>query len=175
MTTAALSAVGVLALAGTASADVGDIETLSIDDPITGTAETVEVSGSISCTTSIEYGLVVGVAQNTNGAGVSPGANTFKSNDATGAPNLAAEPDAQGVGAFGPNQGNEDNSPCSSSTQDYEVTVQRNRDSETFQSGQIYAYVLAGTSADNGTRGPGPFIGDLMWTDGGRGFNRTDP
>ncbi len=174
MATAALSAVGVLALAGTASADVGDIETLSIDDPITGTAETVEVSGSISCTTSIEYGLVVGV-----------GAEHQRVRDVHRREHVQVErrhrraelpeADAQGVGAFGPNQGNEDNSPCSSSTQDYEVTVQRNRDSATFQDGQIYAYVVAGTSAENGTRGPGPFIGDLMWTDGGRGFNRTDP
>jgi hypothetical protein len=167
MATAALSAVGVLALAGTASADIGDIDRLSLDQQLSGTAETVEVSGTIRCTTTIEYGLVAVVAQDPAEGDV------FGSDPETGEP--GGDADVEGVGAFGPNQGNEANSPCTTNIQDYEVTVQRNRDSGTFQTGDMAAAVVAGTSAENGDRGPGPFIGDILSTADTIDFQRSDP
>jgi hypothetical protein len=172
---AVVGVASVLATATTASADVGDIRNLSVTDPLQGTAELAEVSGSIRCTTTIQYGLVVGVAQpTTEGA--------FDFIPETGEPEVE-EPEVQGVGAFGPNAGNEANSPCSTTLQDWEVVVERNRDSGTYRDTDdtgdgVDLIVFAGTSAENGDRGPGPFIGDLGVTeveeDAGE-FERTDP
>jgi hypothetical protein len=55
----------VLALAGTASADIGDFDVFG--DP-QGTATAAEITGQITCTTTIGYGLVLHVAQNPAGA-----------------------------------------------------------------------------------------------------------
>jgi hypothetical protein len=172
--TAALAAAAVLALAGTASADIGDIDFLDVErnsegdgneTAIQGTAETAEVEGRIRCTTTIDYGLIVKVSQPEGGEEEVEG-------DATG-----NDGEAEGVGAFGPNQGNEGNSPCSSSLQPYEVVIQRNRDSGTFDDNtqDTGVLVMAGTSAENGDRGPGPFVGDLEETDEDLDFERTDP
>ncbi len=73
-----------------------------------GTAEVAQVSGTIVCTTTIEYGLVVKVAQDP--------AERPRPDDESNR-TLTVE----GVGAYGPNQGNEANSPCSTSEQDWEV------------------------------------------------------
>jgi hypothetical protein len=165
--TAALAAAAVLALAGTASADVGDIDRLSIDEEFTGTAETVEASGDIRCTSSIEYGLVAGVEQPNNSGFF------FFYNADTGQPVGDAQNEA--VGAFGPNQGNQDNSPCSTNIQDWDLVLQRNRDSGTFDTGAMGVFLTAGTSAEGGSRGPGPFIGDLGFTFDDVNFTRSDP
>lgn len=171
--TAVLGVAAALAMATTASADIGDIRNLSVDDPVTGTAELAEVSGEIRCTTTIEYGLIVAVAQ--------PESEEDSSFlfDEEGEP-LGPEQDIQGVGAFGPNAGNEANSPCTTNLKSYEVVVERNRDSGTFQDSDdcecgIDVIVAAGTSAENGDRGPGPFIGDFGLTAIQADFNRTDP
>ncbi len=89
-----------------------------------------------------------------------PRRKTFQADEETGLPEDEAS--AEGVGAYGPNAGNEDNSPCSQSLQSYDVTVQQNRDSGDFIDGEIGVAVIAGSSAENGDRGPGPFIGDLL-------------
>jgi hypothetical protein len=163
MTTAALSAVGVLALAGTASADIGDIDDFEVDpSSFQGTATAAEISGDITCTTSIEYGIVLHVAQ-----------NPF---DAAWSQDADEDADTEGVGAFGPNQGNEDNSPCSTSNQDWELVVQVNRDSDPYEDGTTMGVqALAGTSANDGTRGPGPFVGDLAYEEEDGTYERTDP
>ena len=124
---AALAAVGVLALAGTASADIGDIDTFTINDDPEGTATTAEVSGTISCTTTIEYGLVGKVAQDEDDDPAVPdgGDGRATNND---------EP-VEGVGAFGPNQGNDPNSPCSTNIQSWEIVIQNNRDSGPYEDG----------------------------------------
>ena len=162
MATAALSAVGVLALAGTASADIGDIDEFVSDGDPSGTATAAQISGSIVCTTTIEYGLVVKVAQNEpDGAFAQGGGN---------------DSDTEGVGAFGPSQGNEANSPCSTSNQNWEVVVQNNRDSDPYQDDTLMGiFSLAGTSAENGDRGPGPFIGDSAYRTDTARYERTDP
>jgi hypothetical protein len=167
--TAALAVAAVLGLAGTASADIGDIDYLDVEgfettgsEPVQGTAEVAQVEGRIRCTTSIPYGLIVKVTQ--------PADEFFifgEDND---------DRDIEGVGAYGPNQGNEANSPCSTSLQPYEVAVQRNRDSGTYRDGfEIGVTVVAGTSAENGDRGPGPFIGDMETTLAELPYERTDP
>jgi hypothetical protein len=58
----------VLALAGTASADIGDIDDFDVFGDPQGTATAAEITGQITCTTTIEYGLVLHVAQNPAGA-----------------------------------------------------------------------------------------------------------
>jgi hypothetical protein len=167
-----LAVVGVLALAGTASADIGDIDTFTIDDDPQGTATDAEVSGTISCTTSIEYGLVGKVSQEE--FGTDPAQTEGSPSNGSGA--TTNNQDVEGVGAFGPNQGNEANSPCSTSVQGWEIVIQNNRDSGPYEdnewTGQL---VFAGTSAVNGTRGPGPFIGDLEYGWRDAQYERTDP
>jgi hypothetical protein len=168
---------GLLATSAVASADIGDIDNFEIDANrgtsgnvvAAGTADFAQVAGEITCTTTIEYGLVVKVAQNP------PTAATDESGEGG---NTDAE--VEGVGAYGPNQGNEANSPCSSSTQDWEVIVQRNRDSGTYQqttsaSTFMGVFALAGTSAEDGGRGPGPFIGDSEYDTETGAFGRVDP
>ena len=88
---------------------------------------------------------------------------------------MHGDADSEAVGAFGPNQGNEANSPCSTSIQDWEVVLQRNRDSATFDTGGMGVIVTAGTSAEGGSRGPGPFIGDFGFTYYDVTFTRSDP
>ncbi len=154
---AALGVVGLFAAAGTASADVGDITHLQTDSDLTGSASEVEVTGDIRCQATIDYGLVVKVTQNP------PDTNSIDGDD---------DPDSssEGVGAFGPNQGNENNTPCSQSLQSFDVVVEQNRDSGDFfdwpgsSSGPLGVIVVAGTSAENGDRGPGPFIGDMEYS-----------
>jgi hypothetical protein len=163
--TAALAAAAVLALAGTASADVGDIDDFEVHgDESQGTATAAEISGDITCTTTIEYGIVLHVAQD----------------DASDAWSQDADNDAEveGVGAFGPNSdpGNNPNSPCSTSNQDWELVVQVNRDSDPYQDGTLMGVqALAGTSANDGERGPGPFVGDLAYEEEQGSYDRTDP
>ncbi len=168
-----LAAVGVLALAGTASADIGDIDTFTINDDPEGTATAAEVSGTISCTTTIEYGLVGKVSQGEDGT--DPAQENGSPSDGSGASDN--DEDVEGVGAFGPNSdpGNNPNSPCSTSNQSWEIVIQNNRDSGPYENGDMGQLVFAGTSANDGDRGPGPFIGDLEygWNDGT--YDRTDP
>jgi hypothetical protein len=163
--TAALAAAAVLALAGTASADVGDIDDFEVHgDESQGTATAAEISGDITCTTTIEYGIVLHVAQDDASDAWSQDAD----NDA----------DVEGVGAFGPNSdpGNNPNSPCSTSNQDWELVVQVNRDSDPYQNNRTMGiFAVAGTSAENGDRGPGPFIGDAAHFGDGDNYERTDP
>ena len=160
--TAAIAAAGVLALAGTASADIGDIDDFDVFDAPQGTATAAEITGQITCTTGIEYGLVLHVAQNPDDAAYDDVAD----NDG----------DTEGVGAFGPNQGNEANSPCSTSSQEWQVVVQVNRDSDPYQDNvSMGMSAFAGTSAENGDRGPGPFIGDLAQETNDGTYERTDP
>jgi hypothetical protein len=167
---AALSAVGLLALAGTASADIGDIDRFTIDENPQGTATDAEVSGTISCTTSIEYGLVGKITQDDNGTDPA----FPDGGDGSGA--TSNNEPVEGVGAFGPNQGNEANSPCSTSNQSWEIVIQNNRDSGPYEDGASTGLlVFAGTSADNGNRGPGPFIGDLEYGFNDTTYERTDP
>jgi hypothetical protein len=161
--TAALAAAAVLALAGTASADIGDIDDFDeADDSASGTATAAQISGTIRCTTNVAYGLVLHVAQNSE----------------SGATTEVADNDAEveGVGAFGPNAGNEANSPCTTSLQDWEVVVQVNRDSDPYQNNRTMGiFAVAGTSAENGDRSPGPFIGDAAHFGDGDNYERTDP
>ena len=167
MTTAALSAVGVLALAGTASADVGDIDDFEVHgEESQGTATAAEISGDITCTTTIEYGIVLHVAQDPY--------------DAAWSETASYDADVEGVGAFGPNQGNQANSPCSTSNQDWELVVEVNRDSDPYEdtgetSESMGVQALAGTSAEDGSRGPGPFVGDLAYEEEQGQYERTDP
>ena len=167
---ASLAAACVLGTTGTASADIGDIRTFGIseDDP-EGTAETAEIEGVIRCTTTIEYGLIIKVSQSGPEAATDPAPNP---------PSDTNDGDIEGVGAFGPNAGNEANSPCSTNLQSWQLVVERNRDSGTFQDRTATGtgvFALAGTSAENGDRGPGPFIGDSEYDIANRGFQRTDP
>jgi hypothetical protein len=170
MVTAALSAVGALALAGAASADIGDIDDIDVDGAATGTAGTAEISGTISCTTTIEYGLILKVTQ------LPPDVDEDQTRGFENS-------DVEGVGAFGPASGNSPNSPCSTNIQSWELVVQRNRNSAGYSDSGAAAppdnmgvVVIAGTSAEDGTRGPGPFIGDFEYeTDEGVDFERTDP
>ncbi len=165
ITLAAMLAVGgLLATSSVASADIGDIDEFSLDQELTGTASTVDVSGQIRCTTEIDYGLIVGVAQDP------PSPEVFFSDPESGE-HLNAS--VEGVGAYGPNQGNEDNTPCSQSLQSWDVTVQQNRDSGDFEDGSMGVVASAGTSAENGDRGPGPFIGDLVHTADNVQFERV--
>ncbi len=85
------------------------------------------------------------------------------------------EGENEAVGAFGPGQGNGANSPCSTSIQDWEVVLQRNRDSGTFDTGAMGIILTAGTSAEGGSRGPGPFIGDFGFSYHNVTFTRSDP
>ncbi len=156
--TALAAACGALLMAGTAAANVGDIESVEIDDALTGTAEQVEVSGSVSCAVSIEYGVIVKVTQPPELATLgelsgSPDTATGEQGDAT----------AEGAGAFGPNfEGIQDDNPCGTDDTDYEVVVQLNEGSEEdFSDGDMGVELQVGTSANNGARGPGPIVGDL--------------
>ncbi len=90
--------------------------------------------------------------------------------------------DAEGVGAFGPNfeppVGMSDDQPCSQATSSYDVLVQQNRDSADFQGtqdepGEMGVVVIAGSSAENGDRGPGPFVGDMLGAEAEVEFIRT--
>ncbi len=54
--------------------------------------------------------------------------------------------------------------------------IQNNRDSGSVRTTAIMGQlVFAGTSAVNGTRGPGPFIGDLEYGFNDTTYTGTDP
>ncbi len=164
---------GLLAATGTAGADIGDVRFLSIDDDLLGDASSVEVTGQIRCQAAIDYGLIAAVGQDyeENGTTVGvPAPDTFLAGGAGGgvAGDGPAGPDAsaEGVGAFGPSfappAGISDDSPCSQSLSSYDIVVQQNRNSGDFIDGSLVVVLSAGTSAENGGRGPGPFIGDYL-------------
>ncbi len=164
---ATLGATAAIITAAPAAADIGDIRDLSIDPQLGGTAEAVALSGQIRCTTQIDYGLIAKVVQ--------PPDTLFDNVPTDNAP-------IEGVGAYGPIQGNEANTPCSTSLQGYEVVVQRNRDSGSFSDTGAHggpqnmgALVGAGTSAESGGRGPGPIIGDFEGIARAVDFERVDP
>ena len=170
---ALLAVAGALGTAATASADIGDITEFGIaNSDINGTAETAEVEGVIRCTTTIEYGLVLKVSQNGPDGATDPAPNP---------PSDTNDSDAEGVGAFGPNAnpGNNPNSPCNTNLKSWDLVVERDRDSDTFANtngnSSMGIFALAGTSAENGDRGPGPFIGDSEYDIASRDFQRTDP
>ena len=49
-------------------------------------------------------------------------------------------------------------------------------ESDPYQDGDtIGIFAVAGTSAENGTRGPGPFIGDSAYFTNNDAYERTDP
>jgi hypothetical protein len=155
-----LSLGATLVTGGVAAADIGDIQELSVDEPLSGTPDAVEVTGQIDCQAGIEYGLVIGVAQREQGNAPN---GTFVQNQN---PAEDEEQAAEGVGAWGPNfappVGVSDDNPCSQTTRSWDVVVQQNRGSDDFQDGRVEVLALAGTSAEFGTRGPGPFIGDAL-------------
>ena len=58
--------------------------------------------------------------------------------------------------------------------------VQVNRDSDPYEdtgetSESMGVQALAGTSAEDGSRGPGPFVGDLAYEEEVGSYERTDP
>jgi hypothetical protein len=58
--------------------------------------------------------------------------------------------------------------------------VEVNRDSDPYEDTDdnrenMGVQALAGTSAENQTRGPGPFVGDLAYEEENGAYERTDP
>ncbi len=168
--TAALSAVGVLALAGTASADIGDIQELSVDEPLSGSSDAVEVTARLTAGRDRVRPRRRGCAA---WQGNAPD-GTFVQNQN---PAEDEEQAAEGVGASGPNfappAGVSDDNPCSQTIRSWDVVVQQNRGSDDFQDGRVEVLALAGTSAEFGTRGPGPFIGDALGVQDTPSLSRT--
>ncbi len=146
---------GLLVFTTSAVANVGDITDLTVGE-VSVAADGVVLQGEITCAASLEYGLIAKVTQPPGAAG----------------PNSDSNGDAEGVGAFGPNfAGVDDDQPCGTSAKAFDLAVQKNAESEDFDPNGDTGYSLTGaTTADNGNRGPGPFIGDLsqvVETDGG--------
>ena len=104
---------------------------LRVRQPRFDGASEVEVTGTIRCQATIEYGLWAGVGQSNGNA---DNGTFFANNDNDQTSNNA---DAEGVGAYGPNfdppVGISDDSPCSQSLSSYDVLVQQNRDSGDFE------------------------------------------
>lgn len=138
-----------LAFAPTASADKNDIGFLDIDSPLTGTSESVTVEGVIGCETSIDFGLIVTAQQR-------DGIETFR-------PGVQIESaTAEAVGAFGPAFPPLNTNRCPSfDLGPFDVVVEHGRDSGPFRDGLVDVQITAGTSAENGARGPGPIVGDV--------------
>ncbi len=144
--------VGVVALcalsvsAVPATANVGDITDLSVEE-VSVAATGVILQGEITCAASLAYGVTAKVAQP----------------PAAAAPNSSSDGTAEGVGAFGPAfAGVDDDQPCGTSATPFDIAVQQNADSGAFDPEADTGYsVQAGTTADNGNRGPGPIVGDL--------------
>lgn len=156
-TVAALVAAGMLALAGTATANVGDIDSVEIDDELTGTAQQVTVSGQVQCVSGVEYGVVAKVTQPPETATL--GELTDQPETGTG---TQGDADAEGVGAYGPDASDiTDDNPCDGSAKDYDVVVQVNEGSDDFSDGDMGVELTVGTSAQDGERGPGPIVGDV--------------
>lgn len=180
LTLAALTAGGALAMSGTAAANTGDIEDVSTEGALTGSGQSVTVEGAITCSATLEYGLIVQVAQDADNAGPT-GPSLIEDPDGDGdteeppvsAQNHEEDPravvntdeifPAEGVGAFGPNRDGATNAEvrCAQNERTFDVVVERNQGSQPFEAGSVGVFVLAGTTADEGQRGPGPFIGDM--------------
>lgn len=184
---AAVAALGSMMFASVALANVGDIDALNIQSTgeiVTGEPpapqfpfsdrQGVLVDGTIFCsdgrntdgqpgdedTLAIDYGLWIKVKQNPNGENIDT-AEGSKTGSGTSSGNAAAE----GVGAFGPDfdppAGISDDQPCTNEGTSYDAVVFRNLGSGFFQEDDAAIFVGAGTSAENGSRGPGPFVGDM--------------
>lgn len=152
LTLAALTAGGVLAMGGTAAANVDDIEELNVNGTAAGSASALTIQGTISCDADLGYGVIVKV--------ITGAADTTTGGDQT------TEADAQGVGAFGPNfEGVQDDQPCvqadtgTGSETNFDVTVANNAEATPFTGTAGSVQLLAGTTADG--RGPGPIVGDV--------------
>lgn len=172
---AALSVAGLFAAVGSAGANVGDINSVTTAGDLTATPNQLTVEGSVQCGPAVRYGLIVKAVQEGNNAPTGEGDDpAFNENDERFEPavherdpvivNSDEDYDTEGVGAFGPNNpGVNDDQPCGTAADGtpYDLVVERNNGSQTFKSGSVGVLVVMGTTANNGSRGPGPIVGDV--------------
>lgn len=167
LTLAALTGGAVLAMGGTAAANVGDVVSVTTEGALTGTPNSVTVQGSITCAESLRYGLVVQAVQtaentgpgDTGTRGASVRAATHEGTADGTLVNRAGNYPTESVAAFGP--AILDNGTCNQSERSFDVVVEQNVGSQQFQDGTVGVFVAGNTSANNGNRGPGPFVGDV--------------